>query len=207
MCGCTVCLSVSALHIWIDTPFATLALSLLNLLTTAPPPPNPHRSYGVLGGGARFMSVVGTMMQNTVDPGAAAAAGPGRGEVSNVGQAFLEGGKTFGKSLLKGVTGIVTNPLEVGQGRGMGEKAGGWVAGGVWVLAWARVQERAGEGGACWVEHRIYGRGEQGVVWGAQGLLLQWLRESTWSHFNQSSARPHPLFPYWPARCVPLSPL
>lgn len=84
----------------------------------------------MLGGGARFMSVVGTMMQNTVDPGAAAAAGPGRGEVSNMGQAFLEGGKTFGKSLLKGVTGIVTNPLEVRE-----------VA--VWNLEWGRESKGA----------------------------------------------------------------
>jgi vacuolar protein sorting-associated protein 13A/C len=70
----------------------------------------------VLGSSAKLLSVFGNVIQNTVDPGSGSSSGR---EVANMGQGIMEGSRTLGKSLFKGVTGIVTSPLEGAERAGL----------------------------------------------------------------------------------------
>lgn len=77
------------------------------------------RSYGVLGTTSKLLAVGSNITSAITGTSTGALGGAGGGErMSSVSQGIMEGGKTFGEGLLKGVTGIVADPLA-------GAKAGG----------------------------------------------------------------------------------
>lgn len=58
--------------------------------------------------------MVGSNITSAITGTSSGALGSGSAStapVTNIGQGFLEGGRTFGEGLLKGVTGIVADPL------------------------------------------------------------------------------------------------
>eukprot|EP00879_Flechtneria_rotunda_P005415 GHRR01005707.1.p1 GENE.GHRR01005707.1~~GHRR01005707.1.p1 ORF type:complete len:1494 (+),score=564.87 GHRR01005707.1:1093-5574(+) len=74
---------------------------------------NVFRSYGVLGTATKLL-VVGSNITSAITGTSSSALGVGSGSgerVGNVGQGFVEGTRTFGEGLIKGVTGIVADPL------------------------------------------------------------------------------------------------
>lgn len=94
---------------------AVKALQAQALLITL----NVFRSYGVLGTTSKLLAVGSNITSAITGTSTGALGGAGGGErMSSVSQGIMEGGKTFGEGLLKGVTGIVADPLA-------GAKAGG----------------------------------------------------------------------------------
>jgi hypothetical protein len=81
---------------------------------------NVLKSYGVLGTATKLFAV-GSNITTTIAGGAGAAGAPqlARGDVSSMRQGLVEGGVTFGKSIFRGVTGIVTNPIKGAEEGGM----------------------------------------------------------------------------------------
>eukprot|EP00878_Enallax_costatus_P013777 GHUV01014408.1.p1 GENE.GHUV01014408.1~~GHUV01014408.1.p1 ORF type:complete len:898 (+),score=328.70 GHUV01014408.1:398-3091(+) len=74
---------------------------------------NVFRSYGVLGTATRLL-VVSSNITSAITGTSSGALGAGTASterVGNIGQGIVEGGRTFGEGLLKGVTGIVADPL------------------------------------------------------------------------------------------------
>jgi hypothetical protein len=92
--------------------------------TTATTPHAPHhvRSYGLLGTATKLLVVGSNITSAITFTSSSALGGPGAGSsgerVGNVGQGIAKGALTFGGGLLKGVTGIVADPL-------VGAKQGG----------------------------------------------------------------------------------
>eukprot|EP00882_Tetradesmus_deserticola_P004194 GHRQ01004430.1.p1 GENE.GHRQ01004430.1~~GHRQ01004430.1.p1 ORF type:complete len:504 (+),score=240.28 GHRQ01004430.1:90-1514(+) len=81
---------------------------------------NVFRSYGVLGTTSKLLAVGSNITSAITGTSSGALGGGGGGErMSNVSQGIMEGGKTFGEGLLKGVTGIVADPLAGAKSGGM----------------------------------------------------------------------------------------
>jgi hypothetical protein len=78
------------------------------------------RSYGVLGTTSKLLAVGSNITSAITGTSTGALGGAGGGErMSSVSQGIMEGGKTFGEGLLKGVTGIVADPLAGAKSGGM----------------------------------------------------------------------------------------
>lgn len=79
---------------------------------------NVFRSYGLLGSISKLMAIGGNVVSTATGSAGPSSSSSGR-DVVNVGEGFMEGSKMFGQSVLKGVTGMVTSPLEGAEQGGL----------------------------------------------------------------------------------------
>lgn len=80
------------------------------------------RSYGVLGTATKLLSVgsnITSAITGTSAPASGSSTGGAGERVGNVGQGIVKGTLTFGGGLIKGVTGIVADPVAGAKQGGM----------------------------------------------------------------------------------------